>query len=415
MRFLSIVMVVAMVTTVGCGDDTSSNNNNNGTDVVTGTDTGAATDSGPAPDSSSNCSADCNGALANNPQGLCSIYDAKYASGNVTCDASTCTANTSGCTEANVGPAAGEFEPCTGNCEEGLTCVEWTTTSSYCLKPCASEEDTSCGQNACSGIADQDGDGEIDTFLCLKKDAMVNGSCLENLSLCADGQGECQWTDLVDGPQGPTPAGFRCKINCESAADCGANACLPNPVGKVSVEQGQGPGGTVACTDDSACSEGYECINLTNGMACASIVSWCGTESLACGEEMTQDGLGVCIADPANDCSMSGSGLCSVVGAAGDEADVLCVPVDDTKSICIGFCGGEDGNQTLDCGAGYQCIRPADSGVLLPETQKDAMGNPISCTLGDDTPCDAAGEYKCVTGQNDAPVCGRAFKLCQKL
>ena len=407
-----------MATTIGCGDDTSSNNgngSNGGNDVIAGNDSGSTTDTGPEPDSTTNCSADCNGALANNPQGLCSLYDAKYASGNVTCDAATCTVNTSACQEGTVGPVPGEFEACTDACAEGLVCVGWTPSMSYCLKPCASEDDTSCGANACTAVGDTDNDGVLDAFVCLKKDAMVNDPCLDNLTLCADGQGECQWTDLEDGPQGPTPTGFRCKINCESDADCGGNSCLQNPVGKVSVEQVNGA--PISCMDDSACGDGFECINLTNGMSCAKIINWCGTEALACAAQLDEAGLTECIEDPASDCSMGGSGLCAVVGATGDPADVLCIPVDasGTKSICVGFCGGEDGNATLDCGEGYQCVRPETVGVLLPETQKDAMGNPISCTLGDDSACDTANEFKCVTGQNEAPVCGRPFKMCQKI
>jgi hypothetical protein len=417
MRFLSLVLTVAMFASVGCGDDTSNNNNNNnnnnGTDVVA--DSGTATDNGPAPDAAA-CTADCNGALSNNPQALCSVYDAMYSGGNVTCNAANCTLDTSACTTGGNMNTVEEFEPCTDNCKKGLECVDWSAGVKVCIRPCTGEGDSVCGENVCYGVGDQDQDGVADVFACLKGDAQLNGVCLDNLSICAEGQGECQWTDLEQTPQGNTPTEFRCKINCDTDADCsGGNACLPNSVGKVTVQQVNGA--QVPCQDDAACEAGFECINLTTGQFCAKFAGWCGTTAVPCGEAMTEEGLATCVADPATDCSMSGSGLCGVSGATGDPADILCIPLDATgaKSICIGFCGGEDGNATLDCGQGYQCIRPADSGVLNPETQKDAGGNPISCTLGNDTPCDAANEYKCVTGPQESTVCGRPFKLCQKL
>jgi hypothetical protein len=409
MRNLGIIL--SMVLLAACASETVTpgpQDTGTPTDTNTSTDTNTPTDTTPA------CSADCNGALPNNPQGLCSVYDVKYASGSVTCTAA-CTVDASSCVEAVVN-TPGEFQPCTTDCAEGLQCAQWTPQEKYCLRPCNGEDDTTtCGANSCEGVGDSNNDGVIDLFLCLKKDAKRNGACFDNLSVCAEGEGTCQWTDLENSPQGPVPTEFRCKLDCDDIGvqgTCPANEqCLENSAGKVETQVAADQ--PVACTDDAGCDAGYSCLALTTGSYCARFVGWCGNASLVCGEAMTEEGIGVCAAAPENDCSPSGNGLCTIVGATGPAADALCIAIQGEKSICLGFCGGLDDEETLDCGTGYQCTRADDPGLLIPQTQKDASGNPLTCV--DDTACDAAKSYKCVTTQDGADVCGRAWKMCQTL
>jgi len=363
---------------------------------------------------SGSCSSDCNGALAAAADLLCTQFDpTTYESGTVSCG-SDCEVDTSECVELST-LGAQEFMQCSGaasgtpaqgTCDEGLHCMPFLgPTTGYCLKPCTTEgADPLCGDGVCYGLSAGN--------YCLKQESQRDQVCLENLSMCVEGAGDCRPNDYDSSAGGGTD--YRCKIQCDGGPTIGTQntcadgeTCMQNPVGWYT------PEGDLPCNATSDCGEGFECVELSSGKRCIKWEGWCGTPVGLCGT-LGQSGLATCGRDADLLCTPDGGhAYCLVAGTAGDategldDANGYCYAIATNLGVCVGICDSTEGN--LNCGDGFRCVSPSDGEAIFYRTQQTAAGGTIPCT--DDTACDTDEGFGCVN-LTSGQVCSRPSRLC---
>ena len=413
MKKLVVLSLIAFAAACSSGDTSSDN------DVA----------SGDSPWLNPNCSADCNGNLAGVTDGSCAEYNSNlYESGTITCT-DECLADTTNCVEREA-PKAQEFSVCTGgpgqgNCDEGLECASFDGTTSYCVRPCQGEDDTTtCGENKCVEFTSGG--------FCFQATAQRDTACLDNLKWCAEGQGECQPTAYDYDAQ--TGTDFRCKITCDMGMEntCGnGESCLSDPLGFGSVQETNPD-----CVDDSTCDPGYECVELNSGnKQCFKRNGLCGTPVGNCmmdisdltadtptGEVQSwfQQTAQACIQEN-GECTIEdavGHAYCDEITPAVEGASAaFSMCVDLGAGLCVAFCDGNDGD--LDCGEGYACERPAQT-LLYLDVARDASDEYVTCTSASDTSCgEIAFEegdipYSCIE-LTIGFTCARALKQCVQI
>ena len=381
---------------------------------------------GDTPWLNSNCSEDCNGNLAGVTDGSCAEYNSNlYESGTITCT-DACLADTSNCVEAPV-PKAQEFSTCTGgpgpgNCDEGLECVSFDGTTSYCVRPCQGEDDTTtCGENTCIEFTS--------SGYCLQATAQRDTACLDNLKWCAEGAGECMPTGYDYDAQ--TGKDYRCKVRCDLGEEntcAGGESCLPDPVGFGEV-QATAPD----CVDDTTCDPGFSCTDLGGASnQCFRRYGLCGNPVANCMfdiADLTADTpsgeVQNWFTSTAQQCigtdgertvsDAVGHAYCNEITPADADANAafsMCVDLQGV-GLCIAFCEGTTGD--LDCGEGYACERPAQALLYLDlaEDETSADGY-VACETDDDCSAVQDGDavpYTCLE-LTSGKKCSRALKQC---
>ena len=408
MKKLVVLSLIAFAAACSSGDTSKDNGD---------------TASGDSPWLNPNCSADCNGNLAGVTDGSCAEYNSNlYESGTITCT-DECLADTSNCVEREA-PKAQEFSVCTGgpgqgNCDDGLECASFDGTTSYCVRPCQGDDDTTtCGENKCVEFTNGG--------FCFQASAQRDTACLENLKWCADGQGDCQPTSYDYDLEQPTD--YRCKVTCDMGAEntcANGESCLADPLGFGSVQETNPD-----CVDDSTCEPGYECVELNSGnQQCFKRNGLCGNPVGNCmmdiselaadtpsGEVQSwfQQTAQACIQEN-GECTVDdavGHAYCDEITPAvegGNAAFSMCV--DLGMGLCVAFCDGNSGD--LDCGEGFACQRPAQA-LLYLDVARDANEEYASCAT--DADCDAYQDedpvpYTCIE-LTVGMTCSRALKQC---
>ncbi len=351
----------------------------------------------------------CGGKLVNNPEGLCSIYDAAYGYGTVKCQPD-CQLDISQCLP--VAEPGQHGAPCMlgqqGTCEDPYSCmvVEAAQSSYHCLVPCAVT--AACPEGwSCEAIGPQ-------SNVCMPATAPRDAPCWENFQACADSGQQCMNTAATETQY----VDWRCKEVCDTIgaqAGCPAGeTCLKNTNGHMNpVKVG---GAWKTCNPTSAPCGGTEsCLPVGGGnYYCYAPAGWCGTPVPMCGGLEPADQAACAQSAP---CEASDASLYCVVGS-GDPAAfpnpgfAVCVDVPGSdQGACVGFCELETG-EIAQCGAGYTCVQPTPDQAML--FYKEQPGGPNVCTDGSE--CDAANQYFCATLSTQAqPKCYRGYRMCQAL
>ena len=118
--------------------------------------------------------------------------------------------------------------------------------------------------------------------------------------------------------------------------------------------------------------------------------------------------------DQANICTPdNGNAYCADTPDADDGtagAVSYCIDLGGA-GLCFAFCEGDDGD--LNCGAGAQCVRPAEP-ILYLNVARDASDEYVACSTAAD--CEAYNDaddlpFDCVE-LTIGSYCSRALKMC---
>jgi hypothetical protein len=283
------------------------------------------------------------------------------------------------------GPLCDEqSEFCCGG-DECCTSPEICTGTGCCLpKTCAVDYPGQCGQR-------DDGCGGVLNCSCAEGQGCCEGTCVDGLQCCesndcdalvcrevACDQGECEYTPVEDGQQGPlcTDEGdFCCNGDecCEAGDVCtGEGCCTPLTCAdfpdKCGPQNNSCGGQTADCTcpvPGDTCVQGtcVGCIPETKEEACADAGRVCGLVSDGCGGEYdcgacsaTQTCIaGVCLARGGKRCKGTGKAghpckgkKCKCKGGRRCHNRRCCEPKGDGSVHC---------NANADCCPGLTCLR----------------------------------------------------------
>ena len=347
-----------------------------------------------AEEAETQCSVDCNGLFAGNPDLHCVLWDSsQYIGGTLACSynvkTKNCEAVTAGCTTETPVDASlvGAREPCNGStiqCQDPYTCVFVNQGDlALCLEDCA-EDQTTCEQ-----------DYYCDTRnIIFNSDAVcwgtsgVDGTCLPKAS-----DGGCIGDNVACVPNG-IGMSYECKATCDganvdkegAAGGCAEGQwCLADKSGYIDGLEFEtnADGNRVDCaTDATACdaSAKYTCRSIRENNQTTEV---CGRPAGRCGTKLAaQTNFAEAVLQLGGN-QLTADSFCNYLGRS---------------QYCEGFTETPDVTATVDCaslGWGYRLT-------------DDETSQPYTC--GSDMDCSVRGA-ECINWSNGAS-CGYLASVC---